>query len=58
VKSHPIAGLLLFALWAATMPASAHKASDSYLTLTRAGSDAAAISALHGASFRRGAADP
>lgn len=44
MKSHPIAGLLLFALWAATMPASAHKASDSYLTLTRAGSDAAAIS--------------
>jgi len=44
VKSRTIAGLLLFALCTATMPASAHKASDSYLTLTRAGSGAAAIS--------------
>jgi hypothetical protein len=35
---------LLFALSTATMPASAHKASDSYLTLTRTGSDSAAIS--------------
>ena len=39
-----MAALLLFALWTAPMPTSAHKASDSYLTLTRAGSDAAAIS--------------
>lgn len=44
MKSPTIAALLLFVLWTATMPASAHKASDSYLTLTRAGSDAAAIS--------------
>jgi hypothetical protein len=39
-----MAALLLFALWTAPMPTSAHKASDSYLTLTRTGSDAAAIS--------------
>jgi hypothetical protein len=44
VKPPTIAALVLFALWTATMPASAHKASDSYLTMTRAGSDAAAIS--------------
>jgi hypothetical protein len=44
LKSPAIAALLLFALWTAPMPTSAHKASDSYLTLTRIGSDAAAIS--------------
>ena len=44
MKSPAIAALLLFALWTAPMPTSAHKASDSYLTLTRTGSDAAAIS--------------
>jgi hypothetical protein len=44
LKSPAIAALLLFALWTAPMPTSAHKASDSYLTLTRTGSDAAAIS--------------
>jgi len=38
------AALLLFALWTAPMTALAHKASDSYLTLTRTGSDSAAIS--------------
>ena len=38
-----MAALLLFALWT-PIPTSAHKASDSYLTLTRTGSDAAAIS--------------
>ncbi|HEX3631266.1 MAG TPA: HupE/UreJ family protein [Casimicrobiaceae bacterium] len=44
MKSHTIAALLLIASCALPMPASAHKASDSYLTLTRADSDAAAIS--------------
>jgi HupE / UreJ protein len=44
VKRPTIAALLLFALSAATMPASAHKASDSYLTLTRTGSNFGAIS--------------
>jgi hypothetical protein len=44
LKSPAIAALLLFALWTVPMPTSAHKASDSYLTLTRIGSDAAAIS--------------
>src|SRR6476660_7313531 len=44
VKPPAIAVLLLFALWTAPMPASAHKASDSYLTLTRIGTDSAAIS--------------
>jgi hypothetical protein len=44
VKRPTIAAVLLFVLWAATMSASAHKASDSYLTLTRAGGDSAAIS--------------
>ena len=44
MKSPAIAALLLFALWTTPMPTSAHKASDSYLTLTRTGSDAAAIS--------------
>jgi hypothetical protein len=44
MKSPAMTALLLFALWTASMPVSAHKASDSYLTLTRAGSDAAAIS--------------
>jgi len=44
LKSPAIAALLLFALWTAPMPTSAHKASDSYLTLTRTGSDAVAIS--------------
>ncbi|HEX4524176.1 MAG TPA: hypothetical protein VH704_11705, partial [Casimicrobiaceae bacterium] len=39
-----IAALLLFALCTATMQAAAHKASDSYLTLTRGTSDPAAIS--------------
>ena len=39
-----IAAALLVGLWMAAMPASAHKASDSYLTLTRGGGDAAAIS--------------
>jgi len=44
LKSPAMAALLLFALWTAPMPTSAHKASDSYLTLTRVGSDAGAIS--------------
>jgi len=44
MKRPGIAALLLFALWTAPMTALAHKASDSYLTLTRAGSDSAAIS--------------
>ncbi|HEV7414193.1 MAG TPA: HupE/UreJ family protein [Casimicrobiaceae bacterium] len=44
MKSRAIAALLLFALWTATMPASAHKASDSYLTLTRTGGDSAEVS--------------
>ena len=44
MKSPAMAALLLFALWTAPMPTSAHKASDSYLTLTRVGSDAGAIS--------------
>ena len=44
MKRPGIAALLLSALWTAPMPALAHKASDSYLTLTRAGSDSAAIS--------------
>ena len=44
MKRPGIAALLLFALWTAPKPALAHKASDSYLTLTRAGSDSSAIS--------------
>ena len=44
MKRPGIAALLLFALWTAPIPALAHKASDSYLTLTRTGSDSAAIS--------------
>ena len=44
MKRPTIAAALLFVLWTATMSASAHKASDSYLTLTRSGSDATEIS--------------
>lgn len=44
MKRPTIGAVLLFVLWTAAMSASAHKASDSYLTLTRAGGDSSAIS--------------
>jgi len=44
LKSRSMAGLALLVLWMAALPAGAHKASDSYLTLTRADSSSAAVS--------------